>query len=158
MGARLQVTGTVQEFVPGADPVQPPLTELAGALTIVPLATGEPLPVPIAITASDINPTSGLDALEKVEGMRVSFASLTVTAPTQGFLSEASATSTSSGIFYAVVTGVARPFREPGIQVPDPLPPARRRPSRASTPTPSACASTATRSPAPPPSTCRPGR
>ena len=50
--------------------------------------------------------------------MRVSFASLTVTAPTQGFLSEASATSTSSGIFYAVVTGVPRPFREPGIQVP----------------------------------------
>ncbi len=122
VGARLQVTGTVQEFVPGADPVQPPITELAGTLTIVPLATGEPLPAPIALTASDINPTSGLEALEKVEGMRVSFASLTVTAPTQGFLSEASATSTSSGIFYAVVTGVPRPFREPGIQVPDPLP------------------------------------
>jgi predicted extracellular nuclease len=122
VGARLQVTGTVQEFVPGADPFQPPITELSGALTIVPLATGEPLPAPIAITASDINPTSSLEALEKVEGMRVSFASLTVTAPTQGFLNEASATSTSSGVFYAVVTGVARPFREPGIQVPDPLP------------------------------------
>ncbi len=122
VGARLQVTGTVQEFVPGADPVQPPITELAGALTIVPLASGEPLPAPIAITAADINPTSSLEALEYVEGMRVSFVSLTVTAPTQGFLNEASATSTSSGVFYAVVTGVPRPFREPGIQVPDPLP------------------------------------
>jgi uncharacterized protein len=122
VGARLQVTGTVQEFVPGADPVQPPLTEIAGAVTIVPIATGDPLPAPIAITAADINPSSTLDALERVEGMRVSFASLTVTAPTQGFLSEAAATSTSSGIFYAVVTGVPRPFREPGIQVPDPLP------------------------------------
>jgi hypothetical protein len=122
VGARLQVTGTVQEFVPGADPAQPPLTEIAGALTIVPLSSGEALPAAIPITAADINPGSGLEALEKVEGMRVSFASLTVTAPTQGFLSEASATSTSSGIFYAVVTGVARPFREPGIQVPDPLP------------------------------------
>jgi uncharacterized protein len=122
VGALLQVTGTVTEFVPGADPVQPPLTEIAGALTIVPIATGQPLPAPIPITASDINPASTLEALEKVEGMRVSFASLTVTAPTQGFLSEASATSTSSGIFYAVVTGVPRPFREPGIQAPDPLP------------------------------------
>ena len=122
VGALLQVTGTVTEFKPGADPVQPPLTEIAGSLTIVPVATGQQLPAPIAITASDINPTSTIEALEKVEGMRVSFASLTVTAPTQGFLSEASATSTSSGIFYAVVTGVPRPFREPGIQVPDPLP------------------------------------
>ena len=122
VGARLQVTGTVQEFVPGADPVQPPLTEIAGALTIVPIATGDPLPAPIAITAADINPSSPLEALERVEGMRVSIASITVTAPTQGFLSEAAATSTSSGIFYAVVTGVPRPFREPGIQVPDPLP------------------------------------
>jgi uncharacterized protein len=122
VGALLQVTGTVTEFVPGADPVQPPLTEIAGSLTIVPVATGQPLPAPIAITASDINPTSTIEALEKVEGMRVSIDSLTVTAPTQGFLSEASATSTSSGIFYAVVTGVPRPFREPGIQVPDPLP------------------------------------
>lgn len=122
VGARLQVTGTVQEFVPGADPVQPPLTEIAGALTIVPIAAGDPLPAPIALGAADVNPSSTIDALERVEGMRVSFASLTVTAPTQGFLSEAAATSTSSGIFYAVVTGVPRPFREPGIQVPDPLP------------------------------------
>jgi predicted extracellular nuclease len=122
VGALLQVTGTVTEFVPGADPVQPPLTEIAGALTIVPVATGQPLPAPVAVTASDINPSSTIEALERVEGMRVSFASLTVTAPTQGFLNEASATSTSSGIFYAVVTGVPRPFREPGIQVPDPLP------------------------------------
>jgi predicted extracellular nuclease len=122
VGALLQVTGTVTEFVPSVDPAQPPLTEIAGALAIVPLATGQPLPAPIAITAADVNPTSSLEALEKVEGMRVSFASLTATAPTQGFLSEASATSTSSGIFYAVVTGVPRPFREPGIQVPDPLP------------------------------------
>ena len=48
--------------------------------------------------------------------------SLTVVAPTQGTISEANATSTSNGVFYGVVTGVARPFREPGIEVPDPVP------------------------------------
>ena len=31
VGALLQVTGTVTEFMPGADPLQPPLTEIAGA-------------------------------------------------------------------------------------------------------------------------------
>ena len=55
--------------------------------------------------------------------MRVSFASLTVTAPTQGFVERGhrprrrrAACSTPSS------PGVPRPFREPGIQVPDPLP------------------------------------
>lgn len=122
VGALLQVTGTVTEFVPGADPAQPPLTELAGMLAIVPLATGQPLPAPVAIAASDLGPASGLDALEHLEGMRVSVASLTVVGPTLGFIAESSATATSSGVFFAVVTGVPRPYREPGFQQPDPLP------------------------------------
>jgi len=63
-----------------------------------------------------------LNNLEKYEGMRVQVNSLTVVAPTQGSIDEANATSTSNGVFYGVVTGVARPFREPGIQVPDPVP------------------------------------
>jgi hypothetical protein len=49
--------------------------------------------------------------------------SLTVVGPTLvGSSNEAAATSTTSGVFYGVVTGVARPFREPGIDVNDPLP------------------------------------
>src|SRR5207248_164797 len=36
---------------------------------------------------------------------------------------EASATSTSNGVFYGVITGIARPFREAGIEIFDPLPP-----------------------------------
>ncbi len=32
------------------------------------------------------------------------------------------AAATSSGVFYGVITGVGRPFREPGIEFPDPLP------------------------------------
>ena len=122
VGAVVQVTGVVTEFVPGADPVQPPLTEIAGSPIVLPVSTGHALPAPIPITAADIHPASTLEALERVEGMRISLASITVTAPTQGFISEAAATSTSSGLFYAIVTGVPRPFREPGVQVPDPLP------------------------------------
>ena len=54
--------------------------------------------------------------------MRVMVASLTVVAPTGGNISEPNATSTSTGYFFGVVTGVNRPFREPGIQQPDPIP------------------------------------
>ena len=52
--------------------------------------------------------------------MRVTAASLTVVAPTQGNTNEPNATGTSNGILNAVVTGMPRPFREPGIQAPDP--------------------------------------
>lgn len=122
VGALLQVTGVVAEFVPGADPSQPPLTELVGPLTIVPIASGLTLPAPVVLTAADVSPAGGLDVLERVEGMRVSIASLTATSPTLGSITESSATAVTNGVFYAVVTGVARPFREPGVQQPDPIP------------------------------------
>ena len=48
---------------------------------------------------------------------------MTVVAPTQGNLTESTATSVSNGFFYGVITGVARPFREAGVAEPDPLPP-----------------------------------
>jgi uncharacterized repeat protein (TIGR01451 family) len=49
-------------------------------------------------------------------------ASLTVTGPTNGAVDEANAAATAQGLFHGVVTGVARPFREAGIQAPDPAP------------------------------------
>jgi endonuclease/exonuclease/phosphatase family metal-dependent hydrolase len=49
--------------------------------------------------------------------MRVTVPSLTVVAPTGGFVSEPNATGTSDGVFFAVITGTARPFREPGIDI-----------------------------------------
>ena len=67
---------------------------------------------------------NAVQLLESLEGMRVIVPSLTVVGPTlAGTANEAAATSTTSGVFYGVVTGVARPFREPGIDVNDPLPP-----------------------------------
>ncbi len=121
VGNLVQVTGTVAEFVPTQDPLQPPLTELTSP-TVVLISGGHPLPVPVPLTATFPDPAGPFDQLERVEGMRVSVASLTVVGPTLGNVNEANATATSSGVFFGVVTGVARPFREAGIQAPDPPP------------------------------------
>lgn len=120
IGNNVQVTGTVAEFVPSSDPFQKPLTELTSP-TVVQLSTGNPLPVATEITAADTT-VNNVENLEKLEGMRVSVSSLTVVAPTQGFINEPNATVSSNGIFYGVITGVPRPFREPGVNISDPLP------------------------------------
>jgi len=123
VGSEVKVTGTVQEFIPSADPASPPATEIAGSPTVTLSTTGNPLPAPVTLTAADTSPAGSIEQLERFEGMRVHVESLTVIAPTQGNIDEPSATSTSNGVFYGVITGLARPFREPGIEVPDPLPP-----------------------------------
>jgi predicted extracellular nuclease len=122
VGNEVKVAGTVQEFIPSADIHSPPTTEIGGSPTLSVLSSGNPLPAPITLTASDTSPTGSIEQLEKYEGMRVHVDSLTVIAPTQGTINEASATSASNGVFYGVITGVARPFREPGVETPDPLP------------------------------------
>jgi len=121
IGNYIVVMGLVQEFIPSADPNSPSITELAGSPTVSLLSTGNPLPAPMIIMAADTL-VNDLNNLEKYEGMRVHVDSLTVIAPTQGTVSEPNATSTSNGVFYGAITGVSRPFREPGVQVPDPLP------------------------------------
>jgi predicted extracellular nuclease len=121
VGNLVQVAGTVQEFVPSSDPNQHPSTEIAGSPTVSVLSTGNTLPAPVTITASDTL-VNNLDNLERYEGMRVTVPSLTVVGPTDGTITENSATVSSNGVFYGVVTGVARPFREAGINVSDPVP------------------------------------
>jgi uncharacterized protein len=97
-------------------------TEIASP-TVFALSSAQPLPAPVTLTSFNFNPAGPLDQLEKYSGMRVAIASLTVTGPTDGSLDEAHATSTSNGQFYGVITGTARPFREPGIALTDPLVP-----------------------------------
>jgi hypothetical protein len=121
VGNFVQVTGTISEFVPSADPLQPPLTELISP-TVISLSSGNPLPAPIPLTATFPDPAGPHDQLERLEGMRVSAASLTVVAPTLGNVNEPNATATSTGVFYGVITSLTRPFREAGIQAPDPAP------------------------------------
>jgi len=120
VGNLVQVGAKVQEFVPSTDLNSPPVTELSGSPTVTIVSTGNALPTPITLTSNDF--INQVDNLEKYEGMRVRVASLTAVSGTDGFLSEANATSTSDGTFYGVLTGTPRPFREAGIDVSDPLP------------------------------------
>lgn len=122
IGNSVKVTGTVQEFRPSADPASPTLTEISGNPTVTLVSAGNPLPAPVTLTAGDAGPAGTIEQLERFEGMRVRIDSLTVIAPTDGFTSEANATSVSDGAFFGVITGIARPFRAPGIEVPNPLP------------------------------------
>lgn len=120
-GNALIVSGTVVEYVPAADPGQLSLTEITGpAITLA--SVGNALPTPVQLTTSFPSPTGPLDQLERVEGMRVTAASFTVVAATAGNTSEPNATGSSNGQLNLVVTGTPRPFREPGIQAPDPAP------------------------------------
>lgn len=121
IGNELFVTGAVVEFVPAADPGQLSLTEITGpSITLV--STMNPLPAPVQLTTTFPDPAGPLDQLERVESMRVTAASFTVVAATGGSTSEPNATGTSNGQLNLVVTGTPRPFREPGIQAPDPAP------------------------------------
>lgn len=121
VGNLVCVTGNVIEFTPNAAPFQPPLTEITGP-TVSFLAGGQTLPAPVPLTATDLNPSGGIEQLERLEGMRVSVANLEVVAPTGGSTNEANATASSNGVFYGIFPLTPRPFREPGVRDPIPLP------------------------------------
>ncbi len=66
--------------------------------------------------------SGGLYQLTPYEGMRVTVPSMTSVSGTNGSITSANEpteTATSTGYFYAVITGTARPFREPGIDIRD---------------------------------------
>ena len=121
-GTFVAVTGRVIEFIPAGDPASPPLTEIGGPLSIEVRGAGTTLPAPIEIQSRDVTPGGGHEQLERLEGMRVRIASLTMVGPTLGGVTESSASGSSNGVFYGVISGTARPFREPGIDVRTPLP------------------------------------
>jgi hypothetical protein len=125
LGNLVTVTGTVATF-PAATASHTPATEISGSPTITVVSTGNPLPAPIALDATKLSPSGGLYQLTPYEGMRVSVASMTAISGTNGSITSANEpaeTATSTGYFYAVITGTPRPFREPGIDIRDtPIP------------------------------------
>ncbi|MGH9312852.1 MAG: Calx-beta domain-containing protein [Vicinamibacterales bacterium] len=128
-GDLVRVTGRVVEFIPASDPESRPVTELGQLPTFEVLFSNQALPAPVTLTAADAPAGSpNLDLLERFEGMRVHVEELTVVAPT-GFqslnetgLPVTAPPSTSNGVFVGVVSGVARPFREPGLDPFEPEP------------------------------------
>ena len=114
VGNRVRVTGTVLEYRPSSDPASPPLTEIAGNPGVTFLSLGTALPSPVVLSAADLSPSTPSGRLERCEGMRVRVDSLLVVAPTGGTVDEANGTAMSNGVFFGVLTGTPRPFREAG--------------------------------------------
>ena len=107
VGDEVSVTGTVEEFFG--------MTRITSVTTVSVIDTGNPLPTPVTLTTTILDPSpsaAGQPQLEKYEAMRLSAASLTSVAPNDDFFD-----------VDTVITGVPRPFREPGIEIRLPVPP-----------------------------------
>lgn len=115
VGNLVSVTGTIAEFIPRAQPLSLPITQISmqkGRDSISVESKASALPKPVVLSLGDFK-SNTIDQLEKYEGMRVMVAEMSVTASTRGRGGE------SDGVFYGVLKGIARPFREPGLDVYD---------------------------------------
>lgn len=111
LGDSVRVTGRVVEFR-GSSATRPgTLTEMDRIVAVRTRSTGNALPASVDMASIPTDVPSRSAQLERYESMLVHAASLVVVAPTNGF-----------GEFYGVLPGIARPFREPGIDVEDTLP------------------------------------
>jgi uncharacterized protein len=121
IGNLVSVSGTVAEFRPRAEPNTLPITQLTlqrGRDLIQVISKGNELPKPIVVGTEQFA-MKVLDELERFEGMRVAVTDLTVIQPTGGRVDIRNDRSESNGIFYGIVKGMPRPFREPGYNLYD---------------------------------------
>jgi predicted extracellular nuclease len=121
IGNLVSITGQVTEFRPNAEPMSLPITQIvmqANRDLIQVLSKDNPLPKPVVISRDDMKQGT-IDELERFEGMRVVVAEFTVTQPTGGRIDTANDRAQSNGVFYGVVKGMPRPFREPGFNIYD---------------------------------------
>lgn len=116
VGNLVELSGTVDEFIPKSAPDALPLTQikLARDAVISVISKGNPLPKPIVLTPADFAEKS-FNQLEKYEGMRLQITELTAVSPTGGRVDDKNATAESNGIFFGVLKTMPRPFREKGI-------------------------------------------
>ncbi len=113
-GKYVRVTGTVLEFRRENDLYALFLTQIVKPEITV-ISADNPLPMSTLLTQELLNPTVRLDQLERFEGMRIKIDELLVTAPTGGYFDTKEDKIVSDGVFYGVLDGTPRPFREPGI-------------------------------------------
>lgn len=114
-GDLVQVDGTVTEFRPRTERIFLSITEITKP-TVKVMSKSNPLPAPIALTSTDLDPKGKLDQMERFEGMRVK-GDFVAVGPTGGFTNEKTGISGSNGVFFAVLQGTPRPFREPGLGI-----------------------------------------
>jgi uncharacterized protein len=106
VGDAVTARGTASEFFG--------LTQLESSLPadVAVESGGHALPAAVTLTTAHLDPAGTPDQLERFEGMRMHADSLISVAPTDEF-----------GETFAVLPGVARPVREPGIEISLPVPP-----------------------------------
>lgn len=119
IGNLVSVVGTVEEFRPKQEPNSLPITEISlskqsGSIAVT--SKNNALPAPIVLSMADFA-ANDLGQLEKYEGMRVKAESLTVVSPTGGRIDDRTGQGVSNGVFYAVLFGIPRPFREKGVDI-----------------------------------------
>ena len=121
IGNLVSVTGIVEEFRPKSAPASLTITELSmrkNEDTIKVVSRENDLPKAITLMEADFA-SNDYAALEKYEGMRVFVPEMTVVAPTRGRFDLKNGNSVSEGIFFGVLKGIPRPFREPGMDIHD---------------------------------------
>jgi predicted extracellular nuclease len=114
LGDSVEVSGNVSEYTPRAERITLPLTEIVRPTTKT-ISKNNSLPKPIILTTAELNPQSKIDQMERFEGMRVQIDTLNVVAPTGGRVNEKTGEAATDGVFWGVIAGTPRPFREPGL-------------------------------------------
>jgi len=115
IGDLVEASGTVLEYKPRAENYGFTITEIGRSVNVKTISSKNPLPAPITLTANDLV-SNKLDTLERYEGMRVKVDTLFVVGPTGGRTDEKEWTTTSDGVFFGVLPGTPRPFREAGVE------------------------------------------
>lgn len=121
IGNLVSLTGTVAEFRPAAQMDSLPITQVTMQRdrdVIQVISKDNPLPKPVTLTAANFS-ARVIDELERFEGMRVTVAEMTVVQPTGGRVDIVNNRADSNGVFYGVVKGMPKPFRQPGYNLYD---------------------------------------
>ncbi|MEP7213873.1 MAG: hypothetical protein ABI791_12390 [Acidobacteriota bacterium] len=119
VGDLVTVTGSVEEYRPRNEPISLPVTEISHRIsedTLKVISKANALPKPFELTPAGFKANT-IGQLERFEGMRVHAAALMVVAPTGGRVDIKNSSADPDGVFFAVVKGLPRPFREPGLDI-----------------------------------------
>lgn len=111
----VSVEGTVTEFRPARERIFLSITEITRP-TVKVISKDNPMPAAFPLTSAELDPKGRVDQLERFEGMRVK-GDFYAVGPTGGFTDDKTGISRSNGVFFAVLQGTPRPFREAGVSI-----------------------------------------
>ncbi|MFV0388359.1 MAG: hypothetical protein ACK5NT_06365 [Pyrinomonadaceae bacterium] len=115
-GVLVQVKGKVDEYRGRREVYSLFLTEIADPKIKI-ISADNAIPTAAKLTSANFDPNGQIDQLERFEGMLVEIDEMTAVAPTTGFFIEKESRTISDGVFYAVMPGTPRPFREAGLEL-----------------------------------------